>query len=95
MIDAIAFIFARGGSKGLPNKNILSLCGKPLVGWAIEQAKAVSRIRRIILSTDSSEIAGVGREFGAETPFIRPEELCRDDSSEWHAWRHALNFVKN
>lgn len=93
-MDAVAFIFARGGSKGLPGKNIRPLAGKPLIGWAIEQARAVARIRRIIVSTDSPEIAAVARGFGAETPFLRPVELARDDSPEWLAWRHALSFVQ-
>lgn len=91
---AIAFIFARGGSKGLPGKNIRSLGGKPLIAWSIEHARAVPRIGRVIVSTDSEEIAAVAREFGAETPFIRPPELAQDNTPEWVAWRHALNFVR-
>lgn len=89
-----ALICARGGSKGLPGKNILPLAGKPLIGWAIECASAVKRISRIIVSTDSKEIAAVAREYGAEVPFMRPEELARDDSPEWLTWRHALQFLK-
>lgn len=92
-MKAIAFIFARGGSKGLPGKNIRSLGGKPLIAWSIEHAFAVKRIERVIVSTDSEEIATVAREHGAEVPFIRPAELARDDSPEWLAWRHALNFL--
>lgn len=88
-----AFIFARGGSKGLPGKNIRRLGGKPLIAWSIEHAQAVKRIQRIIVSTDSEAIAEVAREYGAEVPFIRPEELARDDSPEWKAWRHALNYL--
>jgi CMP-N-acetylneuraminic acid synthetase len=91
---AIAFIFARGGSKGLPGKNIRPLGGKPLIAWSIEHALAVPRIGRVIVSTDSEEIASVAREFGAETPFIRPPELAQDNTPEWLAWRHALNFVR-
>lgn len=90
---AVAFIFARGGSKGLPGKNIRLLGRKPLIAWSIEHARAVSRIDRVIVSTDSEEIAGVAREFGAETPFLRPAELAQDNTPEWMAWRHALNFV--
>jgi N-acylneuraminate cytidylyltransferase len=90
----IAFIFARGGSRGLPGKNIRLLRGKPLIAWAIEHARAVSRIDRVIVSTDSEEIAGVAREFGAETPFLRPTELAQDNTPEWLVWRHALNFVQ-
>jgi CMP-N-acetylneuraminic acid synthetase len=93
-MTAVAFIFARGGSKGLPGKNIRSLAGKPLIGWSIEHARAVKRIERVIVSTDSKEIAEVARDFGAEVPFIRPAELASDDSSEWLAWRHALEFLR-
>jgi len=94
-MKATAFIFARGGSKGLPGKNIRPLGGKPLIAWSIEHALAVRRIGRVIVSTDSHEIAAVAREYGAEVPFIRPEELARDDSPEWLAWRHALNYLLN
>lgn len=90
-----AFIFARGGSKGLPGKNIRLLAGKPLIAWSIEHAQAVKRIERVLVSTDSQEIATVAREFGAEVPFIRPAELARDDSPEWLAWRHALAYLRD
>lgn len=92
-MTTVAFIFARGGSKGLPGKNIRPLGGKPLIAWSIEHALAVKRIGRVIVSTDSEEIATVSREYGAEAPFIRPAELARDDSPEWLAWRHALNYL--
>lgn len=91
---ATAFIFARGGSKGVPKKNIRPFCGKPLIAWSIEQAQAVSRIDRVIVSTDSEEIAAVARIFGAEVPFLRPAEFARDDSPEWSAWQHALSYVR-
>ena len=94
MIDAVAFIFARAGSKGLPGKNIRHLEGKPLIAWAIEQARAVKSIRRIIVSTDSEEIASIAREYGAEVPFMRPEELAQDNSPEWKSWRHALHYLQ-
>jgi CMP-N-acetylneuraminic acid synthetase len=94
-MKAVAFIFARGGSKGLPGKNVRQLCGKPMIAWAIEQAKAVKRISRVIVSTDSEEIAAVARRYGAETPFLRPSDLARDDSPEWLAWRHALDYLQN
>ena len=91
-MKAIAFIFARSGSKGLPGKNIRLLDGKPLIAWSIEQALAVKRIERVIVSTDSEEIAAVARAYGAEVPFIRPAELASDDSPEWLSWRHALTY---
>ncbi len=93
-MKATAFIFARGGSKGLPGKNIRPLAGKPLIAWSIEHALAVKRIERVIVSTDSEEIAAVAQNYGAEVPFIRPAELARDDSPEWLAWRHALNYLQ-
>jgi CMP-N-acetylneuraminic acid synthetase len=94
-LDAIAVIFARGGSKGLPKKNIRDFFGKPLIAWSIEHAMAVPRIRRIIVSTDSNEIASVAMAFGAEVPFIRPKSLASDTSSEWLAWQHALKFIES
>jgi len=93
-MNAVAFIFARGGSKGLPGKNIRPLGGKPLIAWSIEHARAVKRIDRVIVSTDSNEIAAVARYYGAEVPFIRPTELAKDDSPEWLAWQHALDYLK-
>ena len=78
----------------MPGKNIRALGGKPLIAWSIEHAQAVKRINRLIVSTDSEEIAEVARQYGAEVPFIRPAELARDDSPEWHAWQHALSYVQ-
>jgi len=92
-MTAIAFIFARGGSKGVPGKNIKKLGNKPLIAWSIEQAKAVKKIDRVIVSTDSNEIAKVAIQYGAEVPFLRPAELAQDDSPEWSAWRHALTYL--
>jgi len=93
-MKVVALICARGGSKGLPGKNIRPLGGRPLIAWAISQAAAVARIGRVIVSTDSEQIAAAAREAGAEVPFMRPAELARDDSPEWLAWRHALSHLK-
>lgn len=93
--DYTALICVRGGSKGLPGKNIRLLAGVPLLTWAIRAAKKVSRISRIIVSTDSQEIAKVAIQSGAEVPFIRPESLAQDNSSEWQVWQHALRFVQD
>ncbi len=90
----IAFIFARGGSKGLPGKNLKPFCGKPLIAHAIEHARAVPRIQRVIVSTDSQEIAQVAKVYGAEVPFMRPAALATDTSPEWLSWRHALEFIR-
>jgi N,N'-diacetyl-8-epilegionaminate cytidylyltransferase len=86
----VAFIFARGGSKGVPRKNIRLVAGKPLIGHAIETARASTLIHRVIVSTEDQEIADVAREWGAEVPFLRPAHLARDDSPEWLAWQHAI-----
>ena len=93
-MNAVAFIFARGGSKGLPGKNLRPLGGKPLIAWSIEQSFTVRRIERVIVSTDSPEIAAVAIKYGAEVPFLRPTELAQDNSPEWLAWRHALNYLR-
>ena len=93
-MKTVAFIFARGGSKGLPGKNIRLFGGKPLIAWSIEHALSVDRIGRVIVSTDSNEIAEISRRHGAEVPFIRPAELARDGSAEWLAWRHGLEYLK-
>jgi len=90
-----AFIFARGGSKGLPRKNIKVLAGKPLIAWAIETALKVSEVNRVIVSTEDPDIADIAREFGAEVPFIRPKNLASDNASEWDAWRHALLTLRD
>ncbi|HAF75891.1 MAG TPA: acylneuraminate cytidylyltransferase [Maribacter sp.] len=92
-MKTIAFIFARGGSKGLPDKNVRLLAGKPLIAWSIDHALSINRIDRVIVSTDSEKIAAISKEYGAETPFLRPAELANDDTPEWLAWRHALNYL--
>lgn len=86
----VAVIPARGGSKGVPRKNIRPLAGKPLIAYAIETALASNLIDRVIVSTDDGEIAETSRRCGAEVPFIRPRELATDDSPEWLTWRHAI-----
>lgn len=90
---AIAIIPARGGSKGVPRKNIRLLAGKPLIAYAIETALASDLIDRVIVSTDDMEIADVARQYGAEVPFMRPRELAQDDSPEWLTWQHAVRMV--
>jgi N-acylneuraminate cytidylyltransferase len=90
----IAFIFARGGSKGVPNKNIKLLAGKPLIAYAIETALACECFDDVVVSTDSLEIARIAGEIGASVPFMRPSELASDTASEWEAWRHAIRFIR-
>ena len=94
-MDVVAFIFARGGSKGLPGKNIRPLAGKPLIAWAIEQARAVSSIRRIIVSTDSNEIASIATEYGAEVPFMRPKNLAKDTTGMAEVMIHAITKLQS
>ena len=84
------YIFARGGSKGVPRKNIRSLGGKPLIAYSIEALQGRAYIDRIIISTEDEEIASVARSYGGEVPFMRPMEWARDDAPEIEAWRHAL-----
>ena len=86
----VAFIFARGGSKGLPGKNIKPLAGKPLLAYSIETAKQVNEIDHVFVSTDDSDIANVAKQFGADV-IERPEQLASDTSPEWLSWRHALD----
>lgn len=88
-----AFVFARGGSKGLPGKNIKPLAGKPLVGWSIDVARDVDAIENVFVSTDDPKIADLAREFGA-TVIGRPSELAADDAPEWLSWQHAVEWVQ-
>jgi len=90
----VCVIFARGGSKGVPRKNIRLLAGKPLIAHAIDVARASRHIDRVVVSTDDAEIASVAREHGAEIPFMRPAELAGDNSPEWHAWQHAIRTLE-
>ena len=90
----IVLICARVGSKGLPGKNIKPLNGIPLIGWSINIAKELENVSRIIVSTDSTEIAQIAIKFGAEVPFIRPSHLAQDNSPEWLVWRHAINYIE-
>ena len=90
-MNIICVIGARGGSKGVPGKNIRPLLGKPLIAWTIEQAKNCSLINHVVVSTDNKEIAEISKDYGAEVPFIRPKELATDRSGKWEVWQHALN----
>ena len=82
----IAFIFARGGSKGLPRKNIKLFNGEPLIKWTIDQAFQSNICEQVIVSTDDEEIAKVSEDSGAKVPFLRPKNLASDESREWLAW---------
>ena len=88
--SVLAIIPARGGSKGLPGKNVKELCGKPLIAWSIEQALKSKSIDNVVVSTDSVEIAKIAKESGANVPFLRPAELAADDSPTSDAILHVL-----
>jgi len=89
----IAIIPARGGSKGIPRKNVLPLCGKPLIGWTIEAARAARHVDRVVVSTDDSEIASVSKRFGADVVW-RPEEISGDLASSEDALLHVLEHLE-
>lgn len=86
----IAIIPARGGSKRIPRKNIKEFCGKPMIAWSIEAARASGLFSHIVVSTDDAEIAAISRELGAETPFVRPVELSDDLASTDAVLTHAV-----
>lgn len=90
----LAIIPARGGSKGLPGKNIMELCGMPLIGYSIRVALSAQHIDRVIVSTDSEEIAEVARSLGADVPFLRPRLLAGDTSLIGEAVFHALEVLR-
>lgn len=92
-MTTFAFVFARGGSKGLPGKNIKPLGGVPLLGHSIRIAQATPGVEKVFVSTDDQEIANVAAEYGA-TVIMRPPELATDTVSEWLAWQHAVNHVR-
>lgn len=89
----LAIIPARGGSKGIPKKNIKEIAGKPLIAWSIEQALNSSSIERVIVSTDCEDIAAVAREYGAEVPFMRPAHLANDTAATEPALLHTLEWL--
>lgn len=86
----LCIIGARGGSQGLPGKNIRPLLGKPLIVWSIEQALATPEIDHVVVSTDSEAIAETARRGGAEVPFMRPAELAGSSVGKFQVWQHAL-----
>jgi len=89
----IAVIPARGGSKRIPRKNIKPFYGKPMIAWSIEAAKSSGLFEHIIVSTDDAEIAEVARQWGAEVPFMRPEELSNDYEGTTPVIAHATQWA--
>ncbi len=94
-MEVLAIIPARGGSKGLPNKNILPLLDHPLIAYSIKAAKDSQLITRTIVSTDSETIAQTALKYSAEVPFMRPEEFAQDMSTDFEVFYHALNWLKD
>jgi N-acylneuraminate cytidylyltransferase len=94
MTETLALIPARGGSKGIPRKNIRSFAGYPLIAWSIAAARQSTCVTRTVVSTDDPEIAAVAREYGAETPFLRPAELAQDATTDLPVFEHALKWME-
>ncbi len=92
--QVLAIVQARGGSKGLPRKNLRLLAGHPLVAYSVASARAARSISRVIISTDDEEIAEVAREYGADVPFMRPAELAADDTPDFPLFQHALEWLR-
>lgn len=93
-MNILGLILARGGSKGIPNKNIKLLNGKPLIAYTIEQALKSKFINRIVVSTDDYKIADISKKYGAEIPCIRPKELSGDNSPSIDSVTHMISFLK-
>ncbi len=94
MTKILALIPARGGSKGIPRKNILNFAGYPLVAWSIAAGLQAKSVSRVIVSTDDEEIAEVARKCGAEVPFLRPSELAQDNTTDLPVFEHALKWLE-
>lgn len=93
-VEVLALIPARGNSKYIPRKNIREFAGYPLIAYSITAALQSKHVTRVIVSTDNEKIASISREFGAETPFTRPEELARDDTMDFPVYEHALLWLE-
>jgi CMP-N-acetylneuraminic acid synthetase len=90
----LGLVPARGGSKGIPRKNLAKVAGKPLLAWTVEAARDSASLERLVVSTEDDEIARVARECGAEVPFMRPAELARDDTPGIEPVLHALQSLR-
>lgn len=95
MGEIVAIIPARSGSKGVSDKNIRILAGKPLLAFSIVAAKLTSNVDRVILSTDSEHYANIARQYGAEVPFLRPAEISGDGSTDYEFIKHALDWFSD
>jgi CMP-N,N'-diacetyllegionaminic acid synthase len=95
MENVLGLIPARGGSKGIPRKNVALLAGRPLLAYTCEAALASRVLNRVVLSTDDNEIAKVGRQCGVEVPFIRPTSLAQDETPSIDVVRHAIEYLRD
>jgi CMP-N-acetylneuraminic acid synthetase len=89
----LALVPARGGSKGIPRKNLATLCGRPLIAWTIDCARRARGVERVVVTTDCPEIAAAARSAGAEAPFLRPAALARDATPGIDPLLHALDWL--
>ena len=97
MIDGkkvLAVVPARGGSKGLPGKNLRDLLGHPLMAYSVKAGLDAQYVDRVLVSTDDDEIAATGEKYGAEVPFLRPSDLAADQSTDLEFWLHALDYLR-
>ena len=94
MGECVAIIPARGGSKGIPNKNIIHVAGKPLLVWSIEHALQSTQIHSVWVTSDSTEILEIARKHGAQ-PILRPDDISGDEATSEDAWIHALSQIRN
>lgn len=92
-MEVLALIPARGGSKSIPRKNIRPFAGRPLIAYSIAAGLAAPSVTRVIVSTDDEEISAISRDYGAETPFLRPAEFARDDTPDLPVFRQALIWL--
>jgi CMP-N-acetylneuraminic acid synthetase len=93
VVDVLALIPARGGSKSIPRKNIRPFAGHPLIAYSIAAGLAAETVTRVAVSTDDEEIAAIARSYGAETPFLRPAELSQDHTPDLPVFQHALRWL--
>src|SRR5438128_7362851 len=91
--EILAIIPARGGSKSIPRKNLVSVGGRPLIAYSIEHARTSRLVTRTVVSTDDAEIAAVARAYGGEVPFLRPAEYAQDMSLDIDVFKHALLWL--
>jgi len=91
----LAIIPARGGSKGLPRKNIKNLCGKPLIAWSIQSGLNSIYLDKVVVSTDCKDIASIAKKYGAEVPFLRPSYLATDTATTFDVVKHVIEYYRD